>query len=277
MAADGLVNRGNILKEIGRVSEVIQDYIRAVTLWSQLIDLSFSLYSTFVIEARHGFNKQTIWLFLRDMVVGLGLSVLLGPPIVAAMIVIVQKGGPYLAIYLWAFMLILSLVMMSLYPILIAPLFNKFTPLPEGGLRLKIEKLASTLKFPLKKLFVIDGSTRSTHSNAYMYGFYNNKHIVIYDTLIQQCKDEEEVVAVIGHELGHWKLNHTMYSFVAMQVLTLLQFGGYTLVRNSKDLFESFGFQTQPVLVGLLIFQHTIMPIRTQMITNYSNRIKMLK
>ena len=215
--------------------------------------------------------------FLRDMVVGLGLSVLLGPPIVAAMIVIVQKGGPYLAIYLCVFMLILSLVMMSLYPILIAPLFNKFTPLPEGGLRLKIEKLASTLKFPLKKLFVIDGSTRSTHSNAYMYGFYNNKHIVIYDTFIQQCKDEEEVVAVIGHELGHWKLNHTMYSFVAMQVLTLLQFGGYTLVRNSKDLFESFGFQTQPVLVGLLIFQHTIMPIRTQMITNYSNRIKMLK
>lgn len=236
-------------------------FLAAVTLWSQLIDLPFSLYSTFVIEARHGFNKQTIWLFLRDMVVGLGLSVLLGPPIVAAMIVIVQKGGPYLAIYLWAFMLILSLVMMSLYPILIAPLFNKFTPLPEGGLRLKIEKLASTLKFPLKKLFVIDGSTRSTHSNAYMYGFYNNKRIVIYDTLIQQCKDEEEVVAVIGHELGHWKLNHTMYSFVAMQVLTLLQFGGYTLVRNSKDLFESFGFQTQPVLVGLLIFQHTIMPI----------------
>ena len=252
-------------------------FLAAVTLWSQLIDLSFSLYSTFVIEARHGFNKQTIWLFLRDMVAGLGLSVLLGPPIVAAMIVIVQKGGPYLAIYLWAFMLILSLVMMSLYPILIAPLFNKFTPLPEGGLRLTIEKLASTLKFPLKKLFVIDGSTRSTHSNAYMYGFYNNKRIVIYDTLIQQCKDEEEVVAVIGHELGHWKLNHTMYSFVAMQVLTLLQFGGYTLVRNSKDLFESFGFQTQPVLVGLLIFQHTIMPIRTQMITNYSNRIKMLK
>jgi len=236
-------------------------FLAAVTLWSQLIDLPFSLYSTFVIEARHGFNKQTIWLFLRDMVVGLGLSVLLGPPIVAAIIIIVQKGGPYLAIYLWAFMLILSLVMMSLYPILIAPLFNKFTPLPEGGLRLKIERLASTLKFPLKKLFVIDGSTRSTHSNAYMYGFYNNKRIVIYDTLIQQCKNEEEVVAVIAHELGHWKLNHTMYSFVAMQVLTLLQFGGYTLVRNSKDLFESFGFQTQPVLVGLLIFQHTIMPI----------------
>uniref|UniRef100_A0A0C9QWP0 CAAX prenyl protease n=1 Tax=Wollemia nobilis TaxID=56998 RepID=A0A0C9QWP0_9CONI len=236
-------------------------FLAAITLWSQFIDLPFSLYSTFVIEARHGFNKQTIWLFFRDMIVSLGLTVLLGPPIIAAMIIIVQKGGPYLAIYLWAFMLVLSLVMMTLYPILIAPLFNKFTPLPEGELRSKIEKLASSLKFPLRKLFVIDGSTRSTHSNAYMYGFYNNKRIVIYDTLIQQCKNEEEVVAVIAHELGHWKLNHTMYSFIAMQVLTLLQFGGYTLVRNSTDLFHSFGFETQPVLIGLLIFQHTIMPV----------------
>lgn len=236
-------------------------FLAAITLWSQVIDLPFSLYSTFVIEARHGFNKQTIWLFFRDMLMSLGLTVLIGPPIIAAIIIIVQKGGPYLAIYLWAFMLVLSLVMMTLYPILIAPLFNKFTPLPEGELRSKIEKLASSLKFPLRKLFVVDGSTRSTHSNAYMYGFYNNKRIVIYDTLIQQCKNGEEVVAVIAHELGHWKLNHTMYSFIAMQVLTLSQFGGYTLVRNSKDLFQSFGFETQPVLVGLLIFQHTIMPL----------------
>lgn len=176
-------------------NEIIHTLIclAAVTFWSQLIDLPFSLYSTFVIEARHGFNKQTIWLFLRDMVVGLGFSVLLGPPIVSAIIIIVQKGGQYLAIYLWAFMLILSLVMMSLYSILIAPLFNKFTPLPEGELRLNIERLASSLKFPLKKLFVIDGSTRSTHSNAYMYGFYKNKRIVIYDTWIQQCKNEEEM------------------------------------------------------------------------------------
>eukprot|EP00252_Welwitschia_mirabilis_P016005 TRINITY_DN35466_c0_g1_i1.p1 TRINITY_DN35466_c0_g1~~TRINITY_DN35466_c0_g1_i1.p1 ORF type:complete len:425 (-),score=70.04 TRINITY_DN35466_c0_g1_i1:276-1550(-) len=236
-------------------------FLAIATLWSQFVDLPFSLYSTFVIEARHGFNKQTIWLFIRDMLLGLGLSVLLGPPIVAAIIVIVQKGGPYLAIYLWAFMLVLSLVMMTLYPILIAPLFNKFTPLPDGDLRAKIEALASSQKFPLKKLFVVDGSTRSTHSNAYMYGFFNNKRIVIYDTLLQQCKNEEEVVAVIAHELGHWKLSHTMYSFIAMQVLTLLQFGGYTLVRNSRDLFQSFGFQTQPVLIGLLIFQHTIMPL----------------
>ncbi|KAL0309258.1 UNVERIFIED_CONTAM: CAAX prenyl protease 1 [Sesamum radiatum] len=124
-------------------------FLAGVMFWSQITDLPFSLYSTFVIEARHGFNKQTIWLFFRDMIKGIVLAIVIGPPIVAAIIIIVQKGGPYLAIYLWAFMLIVSLVMMTIYPVLIAPLFNKFTP-------------------------------------AYMYGFFNNKRIVLYDTLIQQ-------------------------------------------------------------------------------------------
>ncbi|GKU96789.1 hypothetical protein SLEP1_g9982 [Rubroshorea leprosula] len=237
-------------------------FLAGVMIWSQITDLPFSLYSTFVIEARHGFNKQTILLFFRDLFKGMCLAIILGPPIVSAIIVIVQKGGPYLAIYLWAFMFVLSLVMMTLYPLLIAPLFNKFTPLQQGELREKIEKLAASLNFPLKKLFVVDGSTRSNHSNAYMYGFYKNKRIVLYDTLIQQCKDDEEIVAVLAHELGHWKLNHTMYSFIAVQILTLLQFGGYTLVRNSTDLFRSFGFDTQPVLIGLIIFQHTVIPLQ---------------
>lgn len=173
--------------------------------------------------------------------------------IVAAIIVIVQKGGPYLAIYLWAFMFGLSLAMLTIYPILIAPLFNKFTPLPDGPLREKIEKLASSLKFPLKKLFVVDGSTRSSHSNAYMYGFFKNKRIVLYGTSVQQCKNDEEIVAVIAHELGHWKLNHTVFTFIAMQILTLLQFGGYTIARNSTDLSQSFGFDSQLVLIGLIL------------------------
>ncbi|KAF9602573.1 hypothetical protein IFM89_029872 [Coptis chinensis] len=178
-------------------------FLGVLMIWSQITDLPFSLYSTFVIEERHGFNKQTVWLFFRDMIKGILLSIVIGPPIIAALIVIMQKGGPYLAIYLWAFTFVLSIVMMTVYPILIAPLFNKFTPLPEGELRQKIENLASSLKFPLKKLFVVDGSTRSSHSN---------------------CKDEEEVVAVIAHELGHWKLRHTMYQFVAVQhIVTPIQ------------------------------------------------------
>ncbi|KAI3996044.1 hypothetical protein MKX01_038444 [Papaver californicum] len=246
-------------------NEIIHSYVflGAVMIYSLITDLPFSLYSTFVIEDRHGFNKQTLALFFKDQLKSILLSVIIGPPIVAAIIYIVQIGGPYLAIYLWTFMFVLSLVMMTVYPILIAPLFNKFTPLPDGELRTKIETLASSLNFPLKKLFVVDGSTRSSHSNAYMYGFFKNKRIVLYDTLIQQCKDEEEVVAVIAHELGHWKLNHTTYSFIAVQILTLLQFGGYTLVKNSKDLFQSFGFDTQPVLIGLVLFQHTVIPIQS--------------
>ncbi|KAF9602341.1 hypothetical protein IFM89_026546 [Coptis chinensis] len=253
-------------------------FLGVLMIWSQITDLPFSLYSTFVIEEFTWFQQsayccfglsdagavnQTVWLFFRDMIKGILLSIVIGPPIIAALIVIMQKGGPYLAIYLWAFTFVLSIVMMTVYPILIAPLFNKFTPLPEGELRQKIENLASSLKFPLKKLFVVDGSTRSSHSNAYMYGFFNNKRIVLYDTLIQQsvyqyhclmslvpaielvnfefqhvikqgreyvatlnikCKDEEEVVAVIAHELGHWKLRHTMYQFVAVQhIVTPIQ------------------------------------------------------
>ncbi|KAL9264374.1 CAAX prenyl protease 1-like protein [Drosera capensis] len=276
-------------------------FLAGVMIWSQVTDLPFSLYSTFVIEARHGFNKQTVRLFFLDILKSIALSILIGPPIIAALIVIVQKGGPYLAIYLWGFFFTISLVMMTIYPVLIAPLFNEFTPLPDGELQVKIENLASSLKFPLKKLFVVDGSTRSSHSNAYMYGFFKNKRIVLFDTLIEQrkfiatldndcckcqphllpfrrvvlmlggtkllgceslCKNPDEVVAVIAHELGHWKLNHTMYSFVAVQILSFLQFGGYALVRNSKDLFESFGFDTQPVLIGLIIFQHTVIPLQ---------------
>ncbi|KAG8044253.1 hypothetical protein GUJ93_ZPchr0136g33676 [Zizania palustris] len=169
-------------------------FLAGVILWSQITDLPFSLYSTFVIEAKHGFNKQTIWLFIRDMIKGILLSILFGPPMVAAIIIIVQNGGPYLAIYLWGFMFALSLLMMTIYPIVIAPLFT------------------NSLLF----------QKESSHSNAYMYGFFKNKRIVLYDTLIQQCCHEDEIVSVIAHELGHWKLSHTLYSFVAVQVNWLL-------------------------------------------------------
>ncbi|CAN6244986.1 unnamed protein product [Urochloa humidicola] len=236
-------------------------FLAGAGVWLEITDLPFSLYSTFVIEAQHGFNKQSIWLFVRDMVKEILLSIILGTPVVAAIIYIVQIGGRYLVIYLWGFMFVLALLTMTIYPIVIAPLFNKFTPLPEGVLREKIEMLAASLKFPLKKLFVVDGSTRSSHSNAYMYGFFNNKRIVLYDTLIQQC-NEDEIVSVIAHELGHWKLNHVLYSFLAGQLLMFLQFGGYALVRNSKDLFKSFGFNDQPIIIGLIIFQYAIMPLQ---------------
>jgi STE24 endopeptidase len=161
------------------------------------------------------------------MVKGILLSMILGPPIVAAIIYIVQIGGPYLAIYLWGFMFVLALLMMTIYPIVIAPLFNKFTPLPEGVLREKIEKLAASLKFPLKKLFVVDGSTRSSHSNAYMYGFFKNKRIVLYDTLIQQVLMHQKIL-LLPLILFHKKM------IACMRKVTLFLFVGFSAVMRMR-------------------------------------------
>ncbi|GBG61826.1 hypothetical protein CBR_g23782 [Chara braunii] len=235
--------------------------LAVTTVWAQVLGLPFSIYSTFVIEERHGFNKQTPWLFVKDVLMELLLAAILGPPVITAVITIVNKGGPYFPLYLWAFIVLFSLLMMTIFPILIAPLFNKYTPLPEGTLRTKIENLASSLKFPLKKIFVVDGSKRSSHSNAYMYGFFNNKRIVLYDTLIAQCNDESEVVATLAHELGHWKLSHTVYNLCISQILALVQCAGYAVVRNSRALFESFGFSVQPVVIGFMLYEHIITPV----------------
>lgn len=184
------------------------------------------------------------------------------PPIVAGIVYILQHSGTIMVIYLFSFLLVLSLVMMTIYPVLIAPLFNKYTPLEEGTLRTGIENLASSLSFPLKKLFVVDGSTRSAHSNAYMYGFFKNKRIVLYDTLIQQCS-EDQVVAVLAHELGHWKLGHTWRLFGMGQVILAAQLSLFAIVREAPGLFESFKFPAgvKPALASLVLFQALIGPV----------------
>ncbi|CAI5935536.1 unnamed protein product, partial [Closterium sp. NIES-65] len=227
-----------------------------------VVDLPFALFSTFVIEQRHGFNKQTLLGFIKDRILGILLMVVILPPVLAACIRIVQVGGNLVAVYLWLFMLAFSLFMLTIYPVAIAPLFNKFTPLEAGTLRSKIEGLAGSLSYPLKKIFVMDGSQRSAHSNAYLYGFFKNKRIVLYDTLLSHCKeDEEEVVAVIAHELGHWKLGHTIRFFLLSQALMLIQCSGFIFVRSQPDIFRSFGFKEEPVIIAILLFQHLSTPV----------------
>ena len=125
----------------------------------------------------------------------------------------------------------------------------------------KIENLAQKLDYPLKKLFVMDASKRSAHSNAFMYGFYKNKRIVLFDTLLTQCT-EDEIVSILAHELGHWKLRHTPVLFVSSMTVLLLQLSAYTFVSNSTGLFESFGFHgSKPALMGLILFQYIISPV----------------
>ena len=143
------------------------------------------------------------------------------------------------------------------------PLFNKFTPLEEGVLRTRIEALASSLAFPLTKLFVCDGSKRSSHSNAYFFGFFNSKRIVLFDTLLEQATNDE-IVAILGHELGHWKLWHTAQGFIIQQLYTFSLFYVFGRCMHDPELFASFGFATSgnkeqlPVVIGFLLFSSTV-------------------
>ncbi len=232
------------------------------TVISMTMNLPWSVYRTFWLEDRHGFNRTTPRTFILDLFKSLVLTVIFTPPILAGIIWILLHTGPYMAVYLWAFMLTLSLVMMTVYPTLIAPLFNKYDPLPMGPLREKIEALATKLDFPLKKLYQIDGSTRSAHSNAYMYGFGGNKRIVLYDTLITQCT-EDQVVAVLAHEMGHWKHGHTRISFIGTNIIMACQLGLFSVMRFAPGLYASFGFPAnqRPALAALLLFQLIIGPV----------------
>ena len=178
-------------------------WMSAVTLVSALPSVPLEYYYTFVIEERHGFNKSTKKLWVTDQLKQWTLIAVLGLPILAGFLKVIEYAGkafvPYLLIFLFSIQILLQLI----FPTVIQPLFNKVEPLPAGELREKVEALASQLKFPLTDLSVIDGSKRSGHSNAYFYGMPWSKHIVIYDTLIEQSTPTE-VEAVVGHELGHW-------------------------------------------------------------------------
>merc|ERR1712127_1182302 len=141
--------------------------------------LPFELYSTFRIEKKHGFNKMTPSLFVSDKIKGFFLTVLIGGPFIALLLKIIEMGGDKFYLYVWAFMFIFSIFMMTIYPLVIMPMFNKYEPLPDGNLKTSIYALADRLKYPLTKLFVMDGSKRSSHSNAFMFGFGSNKRIVV--------------------------------------------------------------------------------------------------
>ena len=204
----------------GEISQSIL-FVLVFSLITQVINLPVSYYGIFVLEEKFGFNKQTVSLWLTDMAKGIGLMIVLGVPFLSAFLKIIQVTGNQFFYYLFLFGVGVQMFAITVYPIFILPLFNKLSPLEAGDLKTGVEDLARKLNFPLKELYVIDGSKRSAHSNAYFYGLPWKKHIVIYDTLIEKS-ETEEVVAVLSHELGHWSLSHTTKLFGIGQVsLTL--------------------------------------------------------
>ncbi|KAJ2343097.1 zinc metalloprotease, partial [Coemansia sp. RSA 2618] len=261
---------------VGDSSVLVQSvgFFVAASLVSTALSLPFSIYATFVVESKHGFNKQSAGLFCADMIKSMVLLVVLGAPLVAGFLWVVERTGERFYLYAWALMAGVQLLMIVIYPTLIQPMFNTFNPLPEGELRTAIEALAARLQFPLKKLYVVDGSKRSSHSNAYVFGFFKAKRIVIYDTLISQCTTEE-IVAVVGHELGHWKKSHTVQMLLMAQVQILLIFYSFSCFVTEPHMYESFGVDGMPVMLGFLFFQYLYEPLGMvlQFATNIVSRV----
>ena len=228
-----------------------------------VLNLPTALYSTFGVEARHGFNKTTPALFATDLLKTLALTAALGGPCLALFIKIMMLAGPRnLALYVGAFFVLVSTFFVTIYPVVVQPLFNKYEPLEAGSLRAKIEALAARVDYPLYKLFTVDGSKRSSHSNAYMYGFFKSKRIVLFDTLLKQASDEE-IVVVLAHELGHWHHGHVLLTFAISQLYVFAAFYFFAGCMGSVDIYNAFGFRAvagasdtagAPVIVGVLLF-----------------------
>ena len=221
--------------------------LAAFAVISGLLDLPLSYYRQFVLEQRFGFNKMTLGLWLADMVKGLALGAAIGVPLVWVVLTLMDKSGALWWLYAWLVWSGFQLLMMVLYPSVIAPLFNKFTPLADDSLKARIEGLMHRVGFASKGLFVMDGSKRSAHGNAYFSGFGANKRIVFFDTLLARLAPGE-IEAVLAHELGHFKLRHIIKRIgvifaVSLGFLALL---GY--LKEQVWFYEGLG--VEPLLGG---------------------------
>ncbi|KAK9380344.1 peptidase family M48-domain-containing protein [Kockiozyma suomiensis] len=230
---------------------------------STLISLPVSIYSTFVLEEKFGFNKQTPSLFASDLIKGQILTAVIGGPLIAAFLKIVDYFGANFFYYLWVFAFVFQLFMVTVYPIVIEPLFNKVTPMKESQVKTEVENLAAKLKFPLREVYQIDGSKRSAHSNAYFYGLPWAKRIVIYDTLLEKF-EPIEIVAVLAHELGHWSLSHTTQFLLINQAYIFSLFVAFSVFIKNQSLYQSFGFGSQmPVMIGFILFGDILTPLNS--------------
>ncbi|MBM4166804.1 MAG: M48 family metallopeptidase [Ignavibacteria bacterium] len=218
-----------------------------------VFDLPFSVYATFVIEERFGFNKTTVKTFMLDMLKGALLGIVLGAPLLAGILAFFFYTGENAWLYCWLVATVFILFVQFIAPTWIMPLFNKFTPLEEGELREKIFALGKKLQFPLNEIYVMDGSKRSNKSNAFFTGFGKNKRIALFDTLIVK-HTTDELVAVLAHEIGHYKKKHIQVGMVMSIVHTGIMFYVLSLFISDKNLFAAFFMQEQSIYAGMIFF-----------------------
>ena len=240
---------------------------------SDLINIPFSVCDTFVIEKKYGFNTMTSGTFITDHLKGWLIALFVGVPVLGLITFFYYKTGKNFWLYAWGLVTLFSVFVNFFYSELIVPLFNKQEPLQEGSLRTSIETFSKKTDFKLKNIFIIDGSKRSTKANAYFSGFGPKKRIVLYDTLLKEFS-EEEIVAVLAHEIGHYKKRHVLLNLIMSVFITGLMFFLFSLVVNSPLLSQAIGAKSTSFHLGLIVFGILYSPFSLiiGLLTNYISR-----
>ncbi len=227
--------------------------IGSFALINAAIELPLGAYSTFAIEARYGFNRTRVKTYLLDLFKLLLLAVVLGVPLLYAVLWLMQRSGRLWWLYVWALWLGFSLLITWAYPVIIAPLFNKFSPLTDASLKQRIESLLARCGFTSRGVFVMDGSTRSAHGNAYFTGFGRNKRIVFFDTLMDKLA-AEEIEAVLAHELGHFRLKHVIQRLVVTASMSLAGLAILGWLAANAWFYHGLGVPQASAYMALLLF-----------------------
>ena len=235
-------------------------FVAVVVLIFRIVHLPFSIYDTFVIEEKYGFNKTTPRTFILDMVKALILAVVIGAPIFAAVLWLFGFAGRFAWLYCWAVVTVIQVLLVFLAPYVILPLFNKFEPLEDGELRTAIEGYAREQEFRMKGVYKMDGSKRSAKTNAFFTGFGKSRRIVLFDTLIEK-HTVSELVAVVAHEMGHYKKNHVPWAIARATVNMGVTFFLMSLFINNEGLIRAFRMECASIYASLVFFGFLYAPI----------------
>lgn len=227
---------------------------------NDILNIPFSLYKTFIIEEKFGFNKTTITTYLSDKLKGYFLAILIGGPVLYLILYFFSTYSSYGWLYVWMFLVSFSILMQPIFTTFIAPMFNKFTPLEDGPLLSRIKNYLKEVNFPVAKLEVIDGSKRSSHSNAYFSGIGKYKRIALFDTLLEQMNDDE-ILSIIAHEVGHYKLKHIYTGILLSALQSGIMLYILSIFINNSSLFEVFQMENLSVYASLVFFSMLYSPI----------------
>lgn len=227
--------------------------ILSALLVSSIIDLPFDYYRTFVVDQHFGFNKMTPAMYFKDMVKHAIVGLLLGAPLLFAALWLMQGAGDYWWLYLWVVWSVFNLLMLAIYPTFIAPMFNKFSPLGDESLKNRIEALLTKCGFKSQGLFVMDGSTRSSHGNAYFTGFGASKRVVFFDTLLDRLSGDE-IEAVLAHELGHFKHKHVIKRIALMFFVSFIGLALLGWLTQQSWFYAGLGVEQPSNYMALILF-----------------------